>query len=215
MAAMRRINLLPPELAAKRRSRQLMSLIAAGAVGVLVLLGIVYVAQRARLGSERNKTEQQQQRNAALQREVAGLQQFAGQQMELQSKQALLSALSRNDILWSGVLQDVSLAIPGDDWLTSFTGTTSPAGAAAATGVGQIQIAGCTLVPSDGDYLNVAQFLVQIAKPLSVADEPFLTRAERAKVIPGTTSPCPVSFNAQLTLTEKSRRIDQGRERKV
>lgn len=212
---MRQINLLPPELAVKRKARQILGVLAAVGAGLVVLIAVVYIAQQARLSGERDKLAQQQQRNSIVRTEVASLQRFELQQAELTTKQALLTAITRNDVLWSGILTELSLVIPTDDWLTNFTGQVSQAAPTAQRGavaaIGSIQVAGCTLIPPEGDHLNVAQFLVQIAKPLSFADDPFVTLTSK-----GEPATCPISFNALIQLTDQARRSAQkGKERKV
>ncbi|MHB8511333.1 MAG: PilN domain-containing protein [Actinomycetota bacterium] len=216
MAVMRRINLLPPELAVRRRARQLIGLMTAIAVALVAIMGIIYGVQRARLASVNNSVTQQNQRNDQLQSEVNALQQFAGKQMDLQAKQTLLTALSKSEILWSSVLEDIALVLPADDWLTSFTGSASPPTVGSAA-VGQLTLGGCTLIPSDGDYLDVARFLDAMAKPPSFSD-PFLTRAEKQKVTPGApsgTSQCPVSFSSSVPITPQALRAARGKGRQI
>ncbi|GAC1425342.1 MAG: hypothetical protein NVSMB57_16850 [Actinomycetota bacterium] len=222
----RRINLLPPELAARRRTRRQTGLLAAGGGVLLVLLAIIYLIFNAQLSAERQKVADQQARNAQIRRQVDALQRFEGKQMELQNKQATLSALSRNEVLWSSVLQDLSIAVPSDSWLTSLTGAVTPpattTGATPGTGslgpqnIGQVLVSGCTLIPPEGEYLNVAEFLVQIAKPTSFGEDVFLTRAEKAKAPANGPAPtCPVSFNSQIFLKTHALRVQQGKERRV
>ncbi len=212
---MRRINLLPPELAEKRRTRQLLGGMVAAGVGLIVLLVLVYVGQQARLSSQKDRLTEQERRNGVLQRQVAQLGQFSRQQDELKRKELLLNAITKNEVLWSSILTELSLVIPPDDWLTNFTGTLvagtgGPSTPGVAASIGSLQVNGCTLVPPDGDHLNVAQFLVEIAKPLSFSDDPFLTLTAKGE------STCPIQFNAQIQLTDDARRARQpGRERRI
>lgn len=200
---MRRINLLPPELAAKRRTRQIAGAALVAGLVVLGLLVIVYGAQRARLASARGDLTAQKRVNAALQRKVAQLSQFQRQQQEVETKERLLTALTLNEVRWSSVLTEVSLVIPTDDWLTNFTGLLQPGIVGPGQPIGTLQVAGCTLLPADGTHLNVAQFLVQMGKPLVFADDPFLTLSSVGS------DTCPVQFNAQIQLTEQARRSAQ------
>ena len=200
---MRRINLLPPELAAKRRTKKLVGFAAIGGLAVLGLLVILYGAQRARLASARGELQRQERVNAGLQRQVAQLSQFQKQQTDVQTKEKLLLALTRNEVRWSSVLTEVSLVIPTDDWLTNFTGLLQQGVINPGQPIGTIQASGCTLLPADGTHLNVAQFLVQMGKPLIFADDPFLTLSSVGS------DTCPVQFNAQVQLTDQARRSAQ------
>lgn len=200
---MRRINLLPPELAAKRRSRQIAGMIVVAGLVVLGLMVILYGAQRARLASARGELERQQRVNAGLQRQAAQLSQFAQRQEQLRTKEQLLAALTRNEVRWSSVLTEISLVIPADDWLTNFSGIIQQGIVAPGQPIGTIQASGCTLLPPDGTHLNVAQFLVQLGRPLIFADDPFLTLSSIGSDV------CPVQFNSQIQLTEQARRSAQ------
>ncbi|HVL88606.1 MAG TPA: hypothetical protein VM841_00075 [Actinomycetota bacterium] len=197
---MRRINLLPPELAAKRRSRQIASMIVIAGMVLLGLMFVIYGAQRARLASARGELERQQRVNAGLQRQVTQLSQFAQQQEQVRTKEQLLDALIKNEVRWSQVLTEISLVIPADDWLTNFSGLVQQGIVGPGQPIGTIQVSGCTLLPADGTHLNVAQFLVQLGRPLIFADDPFLTLSSIGS------DTCPVQFSAQLQLTEQSRR---------
>ncbi|HEX9696372.1 MAG TPA: hypothetical protein VGB64_08660 [Actinomycetota bacterium] len=200
---MRRINLLPRELAAKRRARQIAGVVVVAGLVIVGALIVFYGAQRARLASARGDLERQERVNAGLQRQTAQLAQFAQQQADVQTKEQLLAALTRNEVRWSSVLTEVSLVIPSDDWLTNFTGLVQTGIVAAGQPIGTIQVAGCTLLPPDGTHLNVAQFLVQLGRPLIFADDPFLTLSSVGS------GDCPVQFNAQIQLTEQARRSAQ------
>lgn len=201
---MRRINLLPPELAARRRTRQLAGGLVAAGLGVLGLLVILFLAKQAMLAGQRGKLEDQERVNAGLQRQVTQLAQFQQQQDELRTKEQLLVGLTRSEVRWSVILDNISAVIPADAWLTNFTGQLTAAGTPGAAGaVGQLQLGGCTLTPPGGTFLNVAAYLVQIAKPLEFADDPFLTLASIG------TADCDVTFTSQVPLTEAARRVNQ------
>jgi Tfp pilus assembly protein PilN len=123
-----RINLLPPEIRERQRYRRRTAAVILIGIIVLAALGAFYVLQVMRLADVREDLEAQQQRNAQLQQQIAELQRFAELQQELQDTRTLLSTLLADRVLWSGVLRDVSLVIPGEMWLSGLTGslTTAP-----------------------------------------------------------------------------------------
>lgn len=122
---MSQVNLLPPELRQRLAIRRTTSLVVAVALGVLALIGVFYFLQLQRLADAEDELAAQQDRNAELQSEIAGLQQFAALQAELAAKQELLSTIFVNEVSWSGALLDVSRVIPDASYLTNLTGQVS------------------------------------------------------------------------------------------
>lgn len=119
--AARRINLLPPELAAKRRSRQQVAVLGVAGLALVALLAVVYVSQAIRLSSAENTLDAQEEANAGLRGEVAALGDFRELQEELETKTELVTDLTVNEVRWSVVLADISLVIPDEVWLTGFS----------------------------------------------------------------------------------------------
>jgi Tfp pilus assembly protein PilN len=116
------VNLLPPELRQRLAIRRTTSLVVAVALGVLALIGVFYFLQLQRLADAEDELAAQQDRNAELQSQIDGLQQFAALQAELAAKQELLSTIFVNEVSWSGALLDVSRVIPDASYLTNLTG---------------------------------------------------------------------------------------------
>jgi Tfp pilus assembly protein PilN len=128
-----RINLLPPEIRERQRARRRTAAVVLVGIIVLAALGAFYVLQVMRLADVREDLEAQQQRNNELRQEIAQLQRFAELQQELQDTRVLLDSLLADRILWSGVLRDVSLVIPGEMWLSGLTGAATGAEGATTT----------------------------------------------------------------------------------
>jgi Tfp pilus assembly protein PilN len=122
-----RINLLPPEIRERQRARRRTAAVVLVGIIVLAALGAFYVLQVMRLADVQEDLEAQQQRNDELRQEIAQLQRFAELQQELQDTRVLLNTLLADRILWSGVLRDVSLVIPGEMWLSGLTGSATGA----------------------------------------------------------------------------------------
>lgn len=203
--AARRINLLPPEVAERKRTRQLAVATAAAALGLVAVLGVVYGTQEIRLRGEKNKLEAQRARNAALRSDLADLAEFDRLQSELQRKTGLLDDLTKREIRWSVLLADISLVIPSDVWLTSFTGTVSGT-AAAGEPLGIIQMNGTTFA-----HIDVAKWLARLAG----VDEftfPYLTLSSK-----GSEQDTPVvNFNSSVQISDSALRRNQpGARRKI
>jgi Tfp pilus assembly protein PilN len=126
-----RINLLPPELYERQRTRRRTAAVVALGVIVLAALGGFYFLQLLEENSVQADVEAQQAENARLQGEINELQEIDLLQQEIDATRGLLTTLLSDRVMWSGVLRDVSLIIPGQVWLNGLTGQV---GAAAATG---------------------------------------------------------------------------------
>ncbi len=130
---MSQVNLLPPELRQRQATRRATSIVVLVGLALLALVGLFYFLQVQRLSEAQDALEAQQARNAELEGQIAGLQQFAALQAELASKEALLATIFENEVSWSSALLDVSRVIPDASYLTNLTGqVTALAGAEAA-----------------------------------------------------------------------------------
>ena len=200
---MRQINLLPPEIAQRRRVREVTLLIGAAGLALVGLLVVVFIVQAARVASERGKLEDVKRQNATLQAQVNQLQSFAQDQQALQNKKTLLATLTQNEVRWSVILSDLSIKIPSEVWLTSFTGTVQ---AAPTSGpppktqtVGSISFNGSTFT-----HLDVAKWLSRLAD----VDEfsfPYLTLSAKG----GAGATGLVTFNSTVDLSQAALRRNQ------
>ncbi|MEX2555711.1 MAG: PilN domain-containing protein [Actinomycetota bacterium] len=200
---MRQINLLPSDIAERRRARQMTLLLAAGLLGLVALLVLVFVLQAARLSGARGDLEAQERANSRLERQVDQLQGFAQLQATLRTKEQLLGQLTVNEVRWSLLLNNISLVIPSDVWLTNFSGSVQAAAAApgAATGpVGTIQVSGQTFT-----HLDVARWLSRLAG----VDEflfPYLSLSSKSD---SDTLQTLVDFNSSVQLDQDALRRNQ------
>jgi Tfp pilus assembly protein PilN len=120
------VNLLPPEIQQRTQTRKLTVMIIGAGVVLLVLMAFLYVVTSANLSRVNEDIAAQETRNAQLNSEIAGLQEFAALQTEAQAKQALLTAAFANEVSFSGILLDLSRVIPSDAYLTTFAAQVTP-----------------------------------------------------------------------------------------
>jgi Tfp pilus assembly protein PilN len=136
---MSQVNLLPPELLARQKTRRLTSLIIlGGAAGVLLLL-VFWFLQGQKLSDVNEQIAAQNATNAGLQAQIDDLSEFQALQQEATQKQALLAQAYAGEVSFSGLLMDMSRVIPSDAYLTSLTivladTSTGTGGAAPPTG---------------------------------------------------------------------------------
>ena len=143
---MTQVNLLPGDVRERQRTRRLTLAVVAGVAGVLALVLFVFVLQSARLASANHQLAAQESVNDGLRSDIAGLQQFAQLKQTVADRVALRDDLLRSQVLWSGILRDLSMVIPGKVYLTSMTGTVTDVsqspGLPAGDLVGTIQFQG-------------------------------------------------------------------------
>jgi Tfp pilus assembly protein PilN len=202
---MTEVNLLPPEFRRRQRTRTLTRQIALGFLVVLFLLVIVFVYEGMKLSDTQDQLAAQQADNAALQTQINSLQRFADLQTELNTKEQLVTELESNEVLWSGVLHDLSMVMPSDVFLTSFNGqiTLGPGGWETEVNpnglVGTMQFTGSSL-----DYQNVALWLDRM-NDVDGWDNPWVTSAtktEGTSSTPGETQTSTgVQFNGSVDLS--------------
>ena len=122
-----------------------------------------YVVQVLTLQGVEDDIEVQRALNSQLEAEIASLQDIAALEEEIDRTRAVLSSLLVDRVLWSGILRDVSLVIPGEVWLNGLSaqlGVTSAdeTGAPVAGGVfGQISFTGFAF-----DHRDVALWLSRL-----------------------------------------------------
>lgn len=152
---MTEVNLLPPELRRRQRSRQLSATVLLAAGAIVVLLFVVFLFESAKLSSSSNDLEAQDARNVQLQRQIAGLERFDQLKQAVDERQTLVETLVQDEVKWSGVLHDLSMVIPGQVYVTQFSGTISSDPSSTETAVtpegliGTLQFQGVALDHSD------------------------------------------------------------------
>jgi Tfp pilus assembly protein PilN len=128
-----RVNLLPPEIYERQRIRRRTGAVVAVGLLVLLAIGAFYFLQVVRLNEVEDDISAQAARNAELQAQINELQEIAALETEIATTRALLNDLLADRVLWSGVLRDVSLVIPGEVWLNGLTGSVGVPAAGEAT----------------------------------------------------------------------------------
>lgn len=182
-----RINLLPPETKERQRvRRQTVGVVVVGVL-LLVALGAFFMLQQARLASAENDLREQQAINAELQQEVNDLEQFDQLAAEVEASRGLIAQLLENQVLWSGVLRDISLVIPGQVWLDTLSGTITAdpsTGAATTTTTGPEGLIGSISFAGNGfDHRSVALWLARL-EDVSGFVNPWLASSTKSEIGP-------------------------------
>lgn len=199
-----RINLLPPEIVERQRARRRTFAVAAAGVVALAVIGALFALQTLRLSDVEDQVEAQEATNVQLRTQIASLQDVQALEQDVATKRALLSTLLSDQVLWSGVLRDVSLVVPGETWLSGLNGQ---AGAAAA----ETEAPVTTVVPGAGligqisfsgfafDHREVALWLSRLEDVRGFLN-PWLANSAKTQI--GTTEV--VQFTSSVDLSEQA-----------
>jgi Tfp pilus assembly protein PilN len=117
-----KINLLPPEIAEKQKAQQRLTYFSGGLVAVSLLLLFVYLILIGQVYQENRLLQRLREDNHKLEESIAKYKDYDKQQNELHQREKTLAQIKEKEILWSHILNEVSLVIPNDVWLNLFTG---------------------------------------------------------------------------------------------
>ena len=196
-----RINLLPPEVLERQRTRRLTVMVFGAGLLVLLVLAGFYLVQVLTLQGVEEDIEVQQATNAALEAQIAELQDIAALEDEIERTRLVLSGLLADRVLWSGILRDISLVIPGEVWLNGLTAqlgveaTEDIDPATVTTGVvGQISFSGFAF-----DHRDVALWLSRLEDVRGFVN-PWLSTSSKTQV----GAQDAVSFTSSVDLSEQA-----------
>jgi Tfp pilus assembly protein PilN len=185
LAAMPRVNLLPPEIEESRRARKLQAGMGAAVALSVLAVGAGYVMAHSSASHAKSDLAQAKDQTTSLQAKVA---QYAGDETlrtQLTGEQTMLSTAMANEVQWSHYLNDLTLRIPDNVWVTQMTvqenGTTASSSSAQSstspstvnTGVGTVTVTGVAFTHDD-----VATWLDSLAKEKGYANAYFSNSAE-------------------------------------
>jgi Tfp pilus assembly protein PilN len=208
------VNLLPGDVRERERTRRLVVGVGVAVGAVLALLFFVFMLQVARLTDADQELQAQEEVNTGLRQQVGELQEFQLLKQQVAARQALVDEATAGEVLWSGVLGDLSKIIPGQMWLTGLTGTLAPpvppAGAPAGTPgtapatpgsvpattlVGTIQFQGRAL-----NHPTIAQWLSRLEQVTGWVN-PWISNATKSQVAVGTTTIREIEFTGTVDVT--------------
>ena len=122
------VNLLPPELAQKKRAQRTTRLTIIGVAAWLAVLGGLFVVKDGQVQEAMADRDAAQAEVERLQTRVAELDEYRLIAAQLDARQALLTDAMSDEVSWARILNDMSLAFPADASMTTLTaGLTEPA----------------------------------------------------------------------------------------
>jgi len=104
---------------------------AAAAVALMALLAVPTIARQNDLDAAKRDLEEVRAQNDEIQAQIDALADAQQKQAQLDVLRAQLTSLLSTDVSWARMLQEISMTIPGDVWLTSFQGQVTVQGGGA------------------------------------------------------------------------------------
>lgn len=172
-----RVNLLPPEIDEKRKVRKVQALMVGATAATVGVVGLLYMAQVARVNSAQDAVAKSEARSATLRTEVSKFANVRAAYAKRDAAKQLLSTATDPRVAWSQYLNDVSLTIPENVWLTEFSVEQAVVGeqavAATESGLFTPGIAKVTVHGRAFTHDDVASWLEILAKQRSFKNAYF------------------------------------------
>ena len=125
---MRPVNLLPPEERAHVRGEQgMLAYAVVGALALVLALVVFMVVTGNKIDDKKSELSALQAREQAATAQAQALAPYAEFAGLAQARDATISSLAKSRFNWERVLRELALVLPENVWLTSVTGTVSPA----------------------------------------------------------------------------------------
>ena len=190
LAAMPRVNLLPPEIAAAARLKRLKGMLGLMVLATLAVVGAIFFLANQQIGAAEDSLTEAEQQGQTLQAEVNSFAEVPQVLNAVTAAQGNLATAMTPEIRWSFLLNDLSLSIPQTSRLVSMTAV-NEAAAAQATGDIATDASGATtplgtptmgtvaFVGKSTDVNAVAAWLQSLARQ-SGYEDPYVQSLTRA-----------------------------------
>ena len=169
---MTRINLLPPEHRAKASREQGIMLVVLGLVALVLVLGAVYFLTLQKVNGNQDDVDAAQAQIDQVNQQIAELSPYEALETQRVSMAETVKGLYDSRVLWSAILEEISLVIPDTVNLTQMSCTVPPtmlagsvadSGGTAATGIAFSGEAGT--FRDVGEFMTRLGLLPQIMNP--------------------------------------------------
>lgn len=131
---LRRVNLLPPEVGAERSQTKVKVIVILANVALVMVLGLLYVMKVGEVGAANSDLKAQQAVNEQVRTKIndPALQEVVQKDADRTARVQTVSTALGGEISFARFLNELSLILPKDVWLTSL-GIDSGSGSGAAT----------------------------------------------------------------------------------
>ncbi len=112
-----RINLLPPEIAQKRKLESMLGYVVVAAVAVFAVVAIAFIFASLQLGGKEEELATVQQQAADNMAKAEDLKIFETKEQELSTLEATAELALAQRVDWGRLANELSLIVPADMWL--------------------------------------------------------------------------------------------------
>jgi Tfp pilus assembly protein PilN len=182
LATLPRVNLLPPEIEEARRFRQIQLGLGLAVVAAVGVVGLMYLSASHGVTSAQTDLDASQQTTTQLTAETAKYRGVTAVYARAAAAQGMLVQAMGDEVRFSQLLNDMSLSIPDNVWITALTystGTTTTAGAplgSTAALIGGLSMTGVAYTHDD-----VASWLESLAAQKNYAN-PYFSSSTEGKI---------------------------------
>lgn len=117
------INLLPPEVLEKRKGEKIVVYLLGGMAGLILLLTGIYAFYDFKIREENRQLSLLKAERDRYSQQIGEYQYFETRKKEIENKKAIIEGAMAGEISWSKVLNELSMVVPSDIWLMSFSGS--------------------------------------------------------------------------------------------
>jgi len=206
-----RVNLMPPEVAEAKAMRRVQMALGAAGLASVAVVGALYVSASHSVSSANDDLTAAKSQTTTLQNQVAKYKDVTATINAANAAQAQLVTAMGDEVRYSQLLNDLSLAVPSTVWLKSLAfSTVAPTAAGAAPGAAPVTYGGVTPIGtmtvsgvgfSHGD---VALWLDAVAGLDKTYANPYFTNSTEALI--GTRATVNFNANAVVLTTAQSGR---------
>lgn len=191
------VNLLPPEIAEKAVFRRVQVGLGAAVLACLGVVGLLYLSAASSVHSAQGDLDSATASGRSLQTQSAKYSQVTGVYARAAAAQTQLTTTMGDEVRYSQLLNDLSLSVPSNVWLTSLAYSSGAAAAAtgpapgATAGIGTLSVTGVAFSHDD-----VAVWLESMAAQKTYVNPYF---ANSTEVLLGTRKV--INFTSTATVT--------------
>lgn len=149
------INLLPPEIVERRQSEKRLAVVILLTILYVVILFLVYLFLQAKAYQETLYLRELQTRNKLINRQISEFKVFEERKNLVDKHRQVIEQAIAGEVSWYQMLLELSMVIPSDVSLDSFSGDT---------------VGGITMSGKARSYLSVAKWLVRLNELESISN---------------------------------------------
>jgi Tfp pilus assembly protein PilN len=204
-ALLPRVNLLPPEIAERRKVRRIQGLLGASLVGVVALIGLAFVAASNSVSAAQEDLTTAQAENTQLQQQVKQYANVNAIYAAADAAQAQLVTAMGDEVRFSQLLTSLSLSVPSSVWVSSLSIgqtplTTSTAGTPT---IGTFSVGGTGFTHNDvGLWLESIAGLKTYSDPYFGASTEELLGEKKIIKFSSTANLTPQAYSSRYTQTQ-------------